>query len=379
MKRSVSSIRRRLVLTFHGLTAFGQLAPALALGGWAEGSVHFHFVLVVLSWGLAVTRLRALARDRHRPRWLTRLVDEPLVVHWGAGLLGSALLVPVWALASLFLGDRLTASRVGLAAYGGAFLICAWGVWVRRHRVVVLERSVAIRDLPAELEGYRIVHLTDLHIGSFDGRDRGLEWVRLANGCEGDLVAVTGDLVTSGTDFYPDVAAVLGALRARDGVFVCMGNHDQWDSSALVQLIEAAGPAVLRNDAYVVQRDAAELLIAGLDDPHTGKDDLEVALSTVSVGRPTVLLSHYPSAFEKAAGLGADLVLSGHTHGGQFGLPFWADRLNLARVTGQRARGLFRAGSSTLHVSAGLGTTGPPMRIGVAPELVVLVLRGAEA
>lgn len=365
-----ASRRRRLLLWVVAITAVGHMAATLALGVVLSGASLLTAaggLWIVVTW-----RLVALRHDRIRPRWVTRLVDEPLFVHWGGSLLGTAALLValplVWALSA----DIHVAALQGYAL-GGA--VCAWGVWGRRRIVRVVRHEVPVRGLPPELDGYRIVHLSDLHIGSFDRKERGLSWARLANGCEPDLVAVTGDLVTSGTAFYGDVAEVLGELRSRDGVFACLGNHDQWDDVSLGRLLEAQGIAVLRNDAQVVRRGTVELLVAGLDDPYTGKDDIRRALASATPGRPTVLLSHYPRLFEQAAALGADLVLSGHTHGGQFAVPLCPDRWNIARATGQHGRGLFRVGHSTLHVTAGLGTTGPPMRIGVAPEVGVLVLR----
>jgi predicted MPP superfamily phosphohydrolase len=190
-------------------------------------------------------------------------------------------------------------------------------------------------------------------------------------------VVVTGDLVTLGTLFYGDVGDVLGELRAKDGVFVSMGNHDQWDPETFCQVIEAKGPRVLRNEHRVVRRGSAELVIAGLDDWSTDRDDMDRALAERPPGAPTVLLSHYPDFFEEAASRDVDLVLSGHTHGGQIGVPFTARRVTLSRLARQHTAGLHIRGRSRLYVHAGLGTTGPPIRLGVAPEIAVFVLRRA--
>jgi predicted MPP superfamily phosphohydrolase len=113
-----------------------------------------------------------------------------------------------------------------------------------------------------------------------------------------------------------------------------------------------------------------------LDDWSTDRDDLDRTLAERPEGAPTVLLSHYPEFFEEAARRDVDLVLSGHTHGGQIGVPF-AGRMTLSRFARQRAAGLHERGRSRLYVHAGLGTTGPPMRLGVPPEIAVFVLRRA--
>jgi len=118
-------------------------------------------------------------------------------------------------------------------------------------------------------------------------------------------------------------------------------------------------------------------VVAGLDDWSTDRDDIDRALAERPAGAPTVLLSHYPDFFDEAARRNVDLVLSGHTHGGQIGLPFAARRVTLSRLARQHAPGLHERGRSRLYVHAGLGTTGPPIRVGVAPEIAVFVLRRA--
>jgi predicted MPP superfamily phosphohydrolase len=253
-----------------------------------------------------------------------------------------------------------------------------WGIWGERRRLKIRRIEIGVVGLPAAFDGYRIAQLSDLHIGSYDGVERGLEWAAAANELGADLAVVTGDLVTDRTCFYDDAARVISSLRAPDGVFVSMGNHDQWDNDLLTERIEALGPRVLRNAWHAVERGGATLVVAGLGDRFTGKDDLEATLRGRPHGAPTVLLAHYPKSFEAAAGRGVEVVLSGHTHGGQIGLPFVGERINVALLTGQHCRGVVRRGPSTLYVNAGLGTTGPPIRLGIAPEIALIVLRVQE-
>lgn len=372
----------RLFLVAQAITCVSHVVPILALASLIGSTEGIACGIVV--WAATAARLYALGRDRRRRRWITKVVDLPLFAHWGASFL-STLLFPMFFVAAegfdLPGGPEAAAGKIAgsaaVAAYAFGCVVAIWSVFGRRHFVRTPTIEVRIEGLPPELDGYRIAHLTDLHIGSYDPLKRGLRWAELANSLSPDLIAVTGDLVTSGVEFYSDAAAVLGALRARDGVFVCLGNHDQWDDRALSRRIEERGPVVLRNEARVVRRGDAALTVAGLDDWYTRKDNLDEALRQRIRGAPTILLAHYPSFFERAASQGVDLVLSGHTHGGQVGLPGAASRINLARLTGQRSRGLVQRGRSHLFVSAGLGTTGPPMRLGVPPEIALLVLRPA--
>jgi hypothetical protein len=183
-------------------------------------------------------------------------------------------------------------------------------------------------------------------------------------------------MVTSGTDFHGDVADAIGQLRARAGVFVAMGNHDYFgDGEPLISLLRRRGVRVLRNEGVLVERSGARLWLAAIDDIWTRRDDLGAALRGRPEGATTILLAHDPKRFNEAADAGAELVLSGHTHGGQVGVPFLYRWANLAKLTYEYTVGLYRRGRSVLYVHPGLGTTGPPMRLGVAPEVSILVLR----
>ena len=262
---------------------------------------------------------------------------------------------------------------LSLGCYGASLFLSAWAVLVCRRWVRVTHVTVAAAGLPQEFDGYTIAHLSDLHVGSTDSRRVAQRWVALANRYEPDLTVITGDLVTKGSAFYAEVCAVVAELEARDGVCVCLGNHDLYDARALEQGLEQVGASVLRNRWSSLQREGAMLIVAGVDPG----GPLDVALADRPDDCYTVLLAHYPEVFDKLEGLRVELVLSGHTHGGQIGVPWLGDKVNVATVMGQRGRGLVERGSSRLFVSAGLGTTGVPFRLGVRPELALLKLRRA--
>jgi len=172
-----------------------------------------------------------------------------------------------------------------------------------------------------------------------------------------------------------DAADAIAALRARDGVFVTTGNHDLHSDDELVALISERGPVVLKNDSRIVRRGSAELVIAGMDAWRASPRDVKRVVADRPPGAPTVLLCHYPTAFEAAAEAGVELLLTGHTHGGQLGIPFLSHRFNFARLTNQRSRGPVYSGKTMMYVNAGLGTTGPPMRLAVPPEIALFTLR----
>jgi predicted MPP superfamily phosphohydrolase len=245
-----------------------------------------------------------------------------------------------------------------------------------RQQPRIRQREVEIVGLPEAFDGYRIAQISDLHCGPFASGRRVARWVDATNRIEADLVAVTGDLIASGSAFVGVVASALGGLRARDGAFAAMGNHDYFgDGEAMVSALEAAGLTVLRNRGVEVRRGSGAIYLAGVDDTWTKRHDLERALAARPVGMPAVLLAHDPMLFPEAAKMGVDLVLSGHTHGGQVAVPLLARKLNLARLITRFTNGIYRSGVSTLYVNRGLGTTGPPVRLAVAPEIAVLTLR----
>jgi uncharacterized protein len=241
----------------------------------------------------------------------------------------------------------------------------------RRPRVARVELSFP--ELPPALDGLTIVQLSDLHCGPFVSEEVVRSWVRRANRLEADLVAVTGDLIASGTSHVPAVARALGGLKARRGVFASMGNHDYFGSGEpLVRALEAEGLTVLRNQAHTF---ADGLVVAGADDTWTGRADLARTLARGGARDFTLLLAHDPELFPQAAALGADLTLSGHTHAGQLAVPFFVSRWNLARLVYRYSHGVYRLGDRVLYVNAGLGFTGPPVRIGARGEITHITLR----
>jgi len=178
---------------------------------------------------------------------------------------------------------------------------------------------------------------------------------------------------------FPEAAAeTLASLRGRDGVVAVAGNHDDYGGGEpLRSSLRARGVELLDNAHRVYTRGEASLVVVGVDDVYSRRVDVERAFSGVPEGSFVVALAHEPGLFPRIAERGAALVLSGHTHWGQLGVPWIAERLNLGRFFYRYASGLARHGRSLLHVSPGLGTTFVPARLGVAPEMTLLVLRRA--
>jgi predicted MPP superfamily phosphohydrolase len=331
-----------------------------------------------------IGRARAGMPDRRRSGFMVWCVDVPYYVHWCACLF--TLIPSVVATAVVPLVDLGRGLPVGLphalyaSVYALGLVVCGYGILVRRRWVVVREHDIVVEGLDSRLDGYRIAHFSDLHIGALTPRAWGMRWVRKLEGRHVDLAVVTGDLITSGTEFHHDVAEVIGALRVPDGVFVSFGNHDYFgEGEPLLSKIRDVGAHVLRNQGVLIERRGAKFFLAAIDDTWTRRDDLTAALRERPEGMPTVLLAHDPERFRAAAKLGVDLTLSGHTHGGQIAMPFFSRRLSLSHLTHHFHVGFYRKGRSLLYVSPGLGTTGPPMRLGAAPTIAIHTLRASRS
>lgn len=264
---------------------------------------------------------------------------------------------------------------LGIAAFGvGAAGFGLWGA-TRAPRIVTY--SVDDPRWPETARPLRIVLLSDTHAAGPDMPVVRLEGiVAQANALRPDLVALTGDYVSdktlrSDTVAAADAIAPFRHLRARLGVFAVLGNHDHWrDGAALASALRNAGVRVLANEHVT----AGPIVVAGIDDEFTGHADLVRALGGIDHRRPTLLLSHSPDIFPSVDSR-ITVTLAGHTHGGQIVLP-WIGPLATASRHGRRyAHGQIVEAGRHLIVSAGLGTSILPMRIGMPPEIVVIEIR----
>lgn len=329
---------------------------------------------------LFLNRMRLVMPDRRRSDLGVRFIDIPFYIHFCAAFFTlplAAVAFVVWPLFTLVTRGALVApTTFVLGAYCVGLVLAAYGILVRRRWFRIDRLEVAIRGLDPKLDGLRIAHLSDLHVGALTPKSWADRWVAAANRESVDLAVVTGDMVTSGIDFHEDIAASLGALRARLGTYVSMGNHDYFgEGEPLITHLRDRGCVVLRNEGRTIEDKGASFHLAAIDDTWTRRADLELALSTRPEGAPTVLLAHEPAMFDQAAERGVALTLSGHTHGGQVAVPFLARRVSLSHLSHRYHVGLYQLGDASLYVHPGLGTTGPPVRLGVAPAVTVITLR----
>lgn len=242
------------------------------------------------------------------------------------------------------------------------------------YMLTVEHQRISLRRLPGALEGFRIVQLSDIHHGPFSSPEQIQRAVETANRLKPDIVALTGDYISRERQYAAPCAEMLGRLRARYGVYAVLGNHDHWTDAALItDLFRAEGINVLVNEGMRFEHRGTAFWLAGVDDTMVGLEDLSLALAGASDDEMKLLLAHNPIILRRAARAGVDLVLSGHTHGGQVAIR--SERNEKGRPRRRLLKGLGRQGNTQIYVNRGLGTVVLPIRYGCPPEVSLLELR----
>lgn len=240
----------------------------------------------------------------------------------------------------------------------------------------VERQQIFLRRLPQGLDGLRVVHLSDLHYGPLVDPRHLERAISIANELKPDLIALTGDYISQERSYAAPCAALIGQLRARFGVFAVLGNHDHWtDANLITDLFRAEGVRVLLNEGLRLDINGAAIWLAGVDDTMVGLEDLSLALAGSSEDEMKLLLAHNPVVLRRAWKSDVDLVLSGHTHGGQ--VTIRPEKNRSGRPRRRLLRGLGRRGNTQIYVTRGLGTVVLPIRYGCPPEVSMLELRSA--
>lgn len=274
---------------------------------------------------------------------------------------------------------RLFLERAKQAATVGAALACMPPVvWDARSRRVIRRVDIAFGNLPKALSGLKIAHLSDIHVGNTMYRDNIADIVRETNALNPDIIVITGDLADGYADVIGSWIDPMRDFHAKYGTYFVTGNHDHmWDARGWIKKIESLGIVHLGNDRRILSINGTPLAIAGAIDARGDrrgnlKSDPEKALEGIAPNIFKIMLVHQPASVDRSLAAGADLVLLGHTHGGQF----WPMTYLIGAIH-RYARGLYRAGKNgekAVYVSCGTGYWGPPVRAGVPPEIIDLRL-----
>ncbi len=248
---------------------------------------------------------------------------------------------------------------------------------INEAETLSLERiDVTIDNLPKRLKGFRIVHLSDLHHSPFTSLEHITNAISAANTLEADLAVLTGDYVSHDAAYIEPVAEAIGSLKARFGIFACLGNHDHWtDPEMVTRSLEGAGVNVLINSGLRIDANGSSFWLGGVDDHMVGKVDLPVALRGSFPDEMKILLAHNPIIFRQAVRAGVDLTLSGHTHGGQVKVRDTEKHLIRRR---RLSSGLHKRKDSQIYITRGIGTVVLPVRFQCPPEISLLTLHCGE-
>jgi len=233
--------------------------------------------------------------------------------------------------------------------------------------------DIKLKRLPKKLEGFRLVHLSDIHHSPFTNLEHITRAVRAANRLKPDMFVLTGDYVSHEPEYIEPVAEVLGKLEAEFGTFACLGNHDHWTDAALVtDSFRRARINVLINEGFRFSARDASVWLCGVDDYMVGKTDLRAALRGSFPDEMKLLLAHNPVILRQAARFEVDLILSGHTHGGQVKLRDEDKRILPPR---RLKNGLHQRRDSQIYITRGIGTVVLPIRYQCPPEISLIELQ----
>ena len=368
-------------------------------------------VAVWLQFMLAGELRKFLAPHWHgRLQWAARaaavlvalpfLLSIPAVSAWvpfspaiiwfkGVGLLWAICSVGGWGLDLIFRGAgklrspqphdpgrrrALQVVRAAVASIPAAAL--GYGTFVERHHFRLVETRIDVPGLHKDLNGLRLVQLTDLHFGPFFG-PRDLRYaVDMANATRPHLALVTGDLISVYSDPLDDCLDILRGLRSDSRALGCMGNHEivaRCEDYAEIRGAQA-GIRFLRARADTLRFGEAELNIGGVDYQRKGLGYLRQTAQLLRPNCFNILLSHNPDVFPVAAAQGWDLTVAGHTHGGQITVEILGMNANVARFYTPYVYGHYKKDGRQIYVSRGLGTVGIPSRFGAPPEVSLLTL-----
>jgi hypothetical protein len=245
------------------------------------------------------------------------------------------------------------------------------------YMLSIEHKRIELNRLPQAFDGFRVVQLSDIHHGPFSNREQIEQAVDTANRLKPDIIALTGDYISKERHYAAPCAEMLGRLKARHGVFAVLGNHDHWVDAALItDLFRAEGITVLINEGMRFAKNGEAFWLAGVDDTMVGLEDISLALAGARADEMKLLLAHNPVVLRRAARASVDLVLSGHTHGGQVAIR--GERSASGKVRRRLLKGLGRQGNTQIYINRGLGTVVLPIRYGCPPEISLLELRSSS-
>jgi len=392
----------RLVYLAGLLLIIVAIADSLSQGHGRILPMHSPVESFAGLWFLSALAAYFAVKAVHAVEWAWHRMHRP-------ALPSLPLLLMRPAVAEDFVPDpsRRTFFKTASVVAGAApFLGVMYGFAAERLRYEVRRIEIPLANLPPELDGLEIVQISDIHLSGYMTRESVRRAVDMANDVGADLAVVTGDLITGMHDSMAECVEEVRHLRAPLGVYGCNGNHEIYARAEDLaeKLYQQAGMKLLRSENAVIAYKGAQLNLIGVDYQRermpSGRkmpmlDNLE---PLVRRDIPNLLLSHNPNSFNRAAELGIELTLSGHTHGGQVKVEILDVSISPAQFITDYIAGLYHRpllmpdvpkrmgetiklmpnapkGLAALYVNRGLGTVGAPVRLGAPPEISHFILR----
>ena len=262
--------------------------------------------------------------------------------------------------------------------YGCAGLILGYPVFIERYIVVTNIYAIPVPNLPREFDGFRITHITDVHYGSLVPKVFVEMVVDKANACKTDIIVCTGDYVheRNSTVQLDAVWPILEKLSAPAGVYSVLGNHDHWaDFERSVYWLDRSGQNI-RHKAVPLEKNGKRIWIGGAGDLMEDKIGIDEAFENVPEQACKICLAHNPDTADSKYKTRIDLMISGHTHGGQVNIPF-VGTPKLPVENKRYSSGFIRSDKTNLFISRGIGWSIIPVRFNCYPEIAILELKSA--
>lgn len=341
---------------------FGQW---FAWPGYLWLALFFYLLLALLVLEVPRFTLRRWARGGRPARASDAAAVEPVAAGPGAATAPTLDRRRVLA--------RGSAAIAGLTAAG----LVGYGMTVALGPPSVTRVPIALRKLDPRAAGFRIALISDIHLGPIIGRSFTQRIVDMINAENVDAVGIAGDLVDGSVEDLRDAATPLAGLRSTYGTFFVTGNHEYYSGyEEWVAYLPSLGIRVLRNERTEITHNGGAFDLAGINDATAYQfqdaGDVGAALAGRDPQRAVVLLAHQPVDLEDAVAHDVDLMLAGHTHGGQLS-PFEL----LVTLQQGAVAGMYQRGGTKMYVTRGAGFWGPPVRVGAPPDITIVELRAA--
>ena len=349
---------------------------------WWGGTLRLALAVAILSLILNLPNTAVLLINHHLFEWMR-----------AAGLFWALTSTPIWIALRVMQrfsrreepepdpARRAILRGAGALAAAAPAALLGFGALIERTAFRVREIEIPVPDLDPDLNGLRLVQLSDIHLSAYLSEREFARVVDAANELRGHVVFVTGDLISVHGDPLDACLRQLSRLRSEAGSLGCMGNHEAYAGTEDYTAAQGArlGIPFLRSQARQLRFGKALVNIAGVDYQKMSRRShyLDGAKSLMAPHAFNLLLSHNPDVFPVAAQQGWDLTLAGHTHGGQVNVEILHHDFNVARFYTPYVYGHYRSGRSSIYVTRGIGTIGMPARLGAPPEIAVIRLRKA--